>query len=137
MVDLCIGGPPIHLWGYPPCTWSRIYYPPIRFTHPPTDEAVPDSLNQFPCEFANTRSTYLDFHCPRLFRLIKSSKMSFSSEVGRDTVPDGLLVVLPLCSAYLCKVYYILMISVAKYLLLLTSPPSRMSIHERLQGTSL
>ena len=137
MVDLCIGGPPIHLWGCPLHTWSRVCYPPIRFTHPPTDEAVPDSLNQFPCEFASTKSTYLDFHYPRLFRLTESSRMSFSSEVGWDTVPDGLSVVLPLCSAYLCKVYYILMISVAKYLLLLTSPPSRMSIRERLQGTLL
>ena len=137
MVDLCIAGPPIQLWGYPPCTWSRVSYLPIRFTHPPTDEAVPNSLNQYPCVFASSRSSYYDFHCPRLFRLTESSWMSLSSEVGRDTVPDGLSIMLPLCSAYFCNVYYIVMISVAKYLLLLTSPRSRMSICERLQGTSL
>ena len=129
-VDLCISGPPIHLWGCPLRTWSGIWYPP-------TDEAIPELLNQFPCEFASSRSIYHDFHCSRLVRLTESSRISLSSKLGGDTVPNELSVVPPLCSAYLCKVYYILMISVAKYLLLLTSPPSRMSVRERLQGNSL
>ena len=137
MVDLCIGGPPIQLWGCPPCTWNHVSYPPIRFTHPPIDEAVPDLLNQYPCVFANSRSSYHDFHCPRLFRLTELSWMSLSSKVGRDIVPDALSVVLLLCSAYFCNVYYIVMISVAKYLLLLTSPRSKMSIRERFQGIPL
>ena len=136
-IDLSIAGPPIHLWGCPPRTWSGVWYLLIRLSHPPTDEAVLDALNQFPCEFASSRSTYHDFHSSRLVRLTESSRISLSSKLGGDTVPNELSVVPPLCSAYLCKVYYILMISVAKYLLLLTSPLSRMSVRERLQGNSL
>ena len=55
--------------------------------------------------------------------------MLLSSEVGWDTIPDGFSVVMPLCNAYFCNVYYIVMISVTKYLLLLTSPHSRMLSH--------